>query len=175
MITQLASSATFNLRQLHQVISQTGSLQYASSMSILFGSSIGMHVRHIIEFYQCLLQGNSSGTVNYDARKRDLRIENDVDHASEALLDCVETINELDGNADLLLITSVDGSETQCHIPTNIFRELTYLIEHSIHHMAIIKMAFNENYSQIEIPENFGVAYSTIKHKQCVHSNVSAS
>ena len=36
-----------------------------------------MHTRHIIEFYQCLIEQASEGQINYDSRKRDVRIESD--------------------------------------------------------------------------------------------------
>ena len=111
MIAHLAGSAIFNLRQINEVISQTGHLEYASSLSVLFGSSIGMHVRHIIEFYQCLLEGSKSGTVNYDARKRDLLIETDVHHATTNICDCIVGIEDLETNEELLLLTSTEESD----------------------------------------------------------------
>jgi hypothetical protein len=65
----------------------------------------------------------------------------------------------------LMLATSYDGEEL-LEIPTSFNRELVYLIEHTIHHLAIIKIGLNEAFPTIEIPENFGVAYSTIRFKE---------
>ena len=50
-------------------------------------------------------------------------------------------------------------------VSSSFFRELTYLIEHTIHHLAIIKIGLNEVYPAIEIPKNFGVAHSTIRYQ----------
>jgi len=52
-------------------------------------------------------------------------------------------------------------------IPSNYYRELAYNLEHTIHHMALIRVGVNE-VSSIELPVEFGVAYSTVKYrKQC--------
>jgi hypothetical protein len=47
-------------------------------------------------------------------------------------------------------------------------REMVYLVEHSIHHYALIRIGLQENFPKIIIPENFGIAYSTIKHREKV-------
>ncbi len=166
MLQHLTKSATYSLHQLDEVLEQTSNVQYATGLSILFGSSIGMHVRHIIEFYQCMLKGVSTSSINYDARERNLRIESDIEYARTILAECIHEIESILENKELILMTSQDLSSDYFRIPTNSYRELTYLIEHTIHHMAIIRMAYNENFSAIKIHENFGVANSTIKHKQ---------
>jgi hypothetical protein len=57
---------------------------------------------------------------------------------------------------------SVSGLTSQ----SNIERELMYNIEHTIHHLAIIKIGLNAVAPQIALSEHFGVAPSTIRHKQ---------
>ncbi|MBK7681685.1 MAG: hypothetical protein IPJ26_04015 [Bacteroidetes bacterium] len=48
-------------------------------------------------------------------------------------------------------------------------RELAYNIEHAIHHMAIIKIAIENAYSDIVLDKAFGVAPSTIRfQRECV-------
>jgi hypothetical protein len=52
-------------------------------------------------------------------------------------------------------------------MPTNYYREMAYNLEHTIHHMALIRTGIND-VSRISVPENFGVAISTMKYrKQC--------
>jgi hypothetical protein len=43
-------------------------------------------------------------------------------------------------------------------------RELAYNIEHTIHHMAIIKQSIIEHFTYIDLPEYFGVASSTVRY-----------
>jgi hypothetical protein len=174
MHEQLKASAILNLTQLKSALVQTDTADYTKPLNILSGSTIGMHVRHIVEFYQCLIKASATETLNYDGRDRNLQIENDIDFASNVIHESCKFIDSISENKSIVLLTSQDLDDTIMEIPTNIFREMTYLIEHTIHHMAIIKMAYISSLSNILLPENFGVAYSTIKHKQLVHSNISA-
>src|SRR5882724_1983262 len=51
--------------------------QYGYPCKSLSGNSIGQHVRHIIEMFQCLDNGYNRGEVDYEERKRDKQIETD--------------------------------------------------------------------------------------------------
>lgn len=174
MIAILLANAVYNLKQLQEVLEQSSTEEYNENLEILFQSTIGMHVRHIVEFFQCLEKGVHSGKVNYDARLRDIRIEKDKNYAIATIKDIIEGVKIFEENKNLLLCASQDLGHMQYEIPTNVWRELSYLIEHSIHHMAIIKIAYESNYKHIRIDEKFGFAYSTIKYKQDVHSKLSA-
>jgi hypothetical protein len=57
-----------------------------------------------------------------------------------------------------------DSEETMV-IATNYLRELTYNIEHAVHHMAIMKIGIREVAGYINLPIDFGVAVSTIRYK----------
>jgi hypothetical protein len=54
-------------------------------------------------------------------------------------------------------------------VETSAGRELVYNIEHAIHHIAMIKIAVINLLPHIKLPDNFGVAYSTIfyREKEC--------
>lgn len=51
-------------------------------------------------------------------------------------------------------------------IPTSLERELMYNIEHTIHHLALIKVGLKLVYPDLDLPNHFGVAPSTIKFQQ---------
>jgi uncharacterized damage-inducible protein DinB len=170
MATQyLTSSAINGLYHIYCLLIQLAPKQYASKLPILFESSIGMHVRHILEFYQCFLVGVETGIINYDHRKRDIELQNDTVFAKEILSKLIRSLESLKIGTQLLLISAQDHTDRCFEIPSHTDRELTYLIEHAIHHMAIIKMAVSEHFPEVQLPEHFGVAYSTIKYKEtCV-------
>ena len=66
------------------------------------------------------------------------------------------------------LLVLQNESADNLEIDTNFYREALYNIEHTIHHMALIRVGIKE-VSSITLPEYFGVAPSTIQHKKaCV-------
>jgi hypothetical protein len=60
--------------QLTTTLDQLNRQQYSQPCLTLFNATIGQHVRHIIELFQCLENGYASGSVNYEKRKRDTAI-----------------------------------------------------------------------------------------------------
>jgi hypothetical protein len=153
------------LNELAETILLLNNDKYAQKSSLLNGSSIGGHTRHVIELFQCLLTGYETGFVNYENRKRNITLETNADIASAALQNIAEEI--LQPNKILLLQSKF--AEMELEIETNYFREIIYNLEHSIHHMALIRVAINE-LTDITLSETFGVAPSTIQYKkeQCV-------
>jgi hypothetical protein len=150
------------ITQLTDLLNDIDSVVYKDALRPLHYSTTGQHVRHITEFYLCLLKGYESGEVDYDARERNLLIEINKDFTIEILENIVQDLRKLKSDKPLILKSSFGGEESM-EIPTSFFRELTYLIEHTIHHLAIIKIGLNEVYPEIQIPKNFGVAHSTIR------------
>ena len=137
---------------------------YKDALQPLHYSTIGQHVRHITEFYLCALSGYKNGVVDYDARERNILIEIDKDFTIRTLENVKYQLQELNLDRNLILKNKFIGNESM-DVSSSFFRELTYLIEHTIHHLAIIKIGLNEVYPAIEIPKNFGVAHSTIRYQ----------
>jgi hypothetical protein len=140
--------------------------QYVYAGKILSNATIGQHVRHIIEMFICLEEGYTNGKVNYENRKRDSRIETQKDFAISLLHSVYEGLNKENKNIILEAVFSDDAADL-INFDTNYYREIAYNLEHTIHHMALIKVGIRE-VSDIELPEGFGIASSTIKYrKEC--------
>lgn len=152
------------LRNLLTIISYEA---YSSPLTLLHGSSVGQHIRHTLEFYQCLFEQAPHGFVDYDARNRDLRLENDPDFSLAFIHTLEEALTKTISNTPIILKTSFLGSQSE-EIQTSPARELVYMAEHAIHHFAIIKIALKEQFPEIALPAHFGVAYSTIKYRENV-------
>lgn len=150
--------------QLSDSLAQLSDAEYCQPSAILFNATIGQHVRHIIELFQCLENGYDGGKVNYEKRKRDYRIETDRGLAASLLKDIY---HQLDRPNREMVLEAEDYEDTGevISIPSNYYREIAYNLEHTIHHMALIRVGIHE-VSSVVLPSEFGVAYSTIKYRQ---------
>lgn len=157
-------SATQQLfTQIQQTLVVLTNTQYTTKSKVLSGATIGQHVRHIIELYIELQKGYQCGTVHYENRKRDHVIETDKLFAQQQMNSILNNLQQ--PNKPLLLNAAFEiDNDTTLTINTNYYRELVYNIEHTVHHMALLRIGLNE-VSNITLPENFGIAVSTIKHK----------
>jgi len=124
-------------------------------------SSVGEHTRHIIESFQELNKGFELGEINYENRPRNSEIENNRLFA----ISCLESIiAELSKQNKCLKLASVQNGLLVL-VDTNYERELMFTIDHCVHHQAIIKILLN-SYGVNGISDNFGVAKSTLRHKE---------
>jgi hypothetical protein len=152
------------LLQLQQTLANLTDQQYTAPVDLLSGSTIGSHVRHLIEFYLELIKGYDSGHVNYDKRKRDHSIESNRWVALEKL----EEIGSAIIRPDKQLMLAADlaaGEDGPLEVRTNYFRELIYNLEHTVHHMALLRVGIGA-VSSLVLPPAFGVAMSTLKFRQ---------
>jgi uncharacterized damage-inducible protein DinB len=172
---QLKEATTNVFNQLKDTLSRLSIQHYCCTQPILSGSSVGQHVRHILEFYQCLAAGFEAGEVNYDLRARNHILEQYPEIAVEMLDDFLLFIQGSETKKTLTLNFTFSSEENIEAIATNLERELLYNLEHAIHHMAIIKIGILQLQPDFVFPENFGVASSTVRHQQHVHRKLSAS
>ena len=159
----MISTSFQTIEQFKTVLLELPDHCYTKPCDSLSGATIGEHTRHIIELYQCLLNGYNHAEVSYDRRKRDKRIEQDVYHAVEQLQHIQESLGQ--PNKDIKVIYNLAGNDTS--LDSNFFREVMYNLEHTIHHLALIKVAIIQ-FTDIELPDSFGVAPSTMQFRsQC--------
>lgn len=151
-------------KQLQTTIGSLSNEQYSAPSSFLTGATIGQHIRHIIELFQELETGYKTGIVNYDNRKRDRRIETDRSFAVQQLDDLHAGIGKPDKK--LMLKAGYDPvTDDFAEVETNYMRELIYNLEHTVHHMALIRVGIKE-VSKIYLSDDFGIAASTLKFRQ---------
>lgn len=170
----MKSSIIKNLEEVKDLLNGISEDHYSNKLEVLSGASIGQHLRHILEFYQCLFLGYKSGVVNYDSRKRDLQLESDLSFAISNIEIIINQLLEVKQDFDLVLVANYSTDEsTDEKIKTSFYRELAYNLEHSIHHQALIKIAITEMKLTGLVNSEFGFAPSTIRfNNQNVHSNL---
>jgi uncharacterized damage-inducible protein DinB len=165
-LMQLSRACNAILNQLIDLVSQLKDDDFTKPSVTLSHSTIGQHLRHTVEFFICLEQGYTTGVVNYDNRTHDKLIETDRFLALNALYRIQEFISSIQIDQPLQLEVGYHpNNEESIVIETNFWRELTYNIEHAVHHMAIMKIGIRETAPYVSLPSDFGVAVSTLRYK----------
>ena len=148
--------------QLDEVLTQLNDEQYVQPCTVLNGGTVGQHARHIIELFQCLERGYLTGEVCYDRRDRDKAIETSKVLASKLLQGISHNINR--PNITLQVAAEVFTTNGE-PLQSNYLRELAYNLEHTIHHLALLRPALTE-IADLRVGVAFGVAPSTLKYRE---------
>ena len=161
------TSAINLLDQLHSVVDQFTAEAFCKPVATLSNSSIGQHVRHTLEFFICLMDSASDQVINYDNRKHDPYLEKDPKLAQDIIHSAKTFLAETRKDYPLTLMANyeIEADETSA-IPSSYLRELAYNIEHTIHHMALIKVGIKADFAQVKLPDHFGVASSTVRYQK---------
>lgn len=156
------------VNQINGILTSIEDQLYKAPLAIYNGSSIGQHFRHIYDFFHCLARGAAQQTVDYAQRERDVRIEQDPLFAMSAFGQELEYLLTLEEYTPVKVRGdfSIQNDVNRPEYPSSLGREITFLHDHAVHHLAIIKIGL-----QIEAPElikdhTFGVAPSTVKFRQ---------
>lgn len=154
------------LKQGAQLLRSISDEAYTTTAHEYFGSGIGRHLRHILDHYTCFLEGE--GTIDYDARNRDERLEIDRSHALRTLDSIVARLESSHDGGNVRLVIhcneGIEGPEASAGSESSELRELQYLASYTIHHYAIIGLILK--ILGHTIPQDFGVAPSTIAHER---------
>src|SRR4051812_39915738 len=167
---QLINACGMILDQLEDVVTQITAEDFAKPSSALSNSTVGQHLRHTVEFFLCLESGFRDGVINYDKRAHDKLIESDKFIALNAIRRVKDFVVATSIDTGLKLDVGYERDTEDCvTIQTNYFRELTYNIEHAVHHMALIKIGVREVAGYVALPPEFGIAVSTLRHNHAVN------
>lgn len=154
------------LAQLKEIILQLEDGHFSKPAAVLSQATLGQHIRHTIEFFLCLMDGRREGRINYDHRKHDPLIEQDAALALRVIEDIRAFLKKETMDFSLLLEANYSLHEDACvTMPSSFYRELAYNIEHTIHHMALLKVALNSEFTYMQLPPHFGVASSTTRYQ----------
>lgn len=164
---QLYTSVKALFCQLHAALDGLTAEAYVAASRHLSGVTVGQHVRHVVELFTELNKGYYTGVVDYESRQRNYGLETDKDSAAEALRDVLVRLHKPD--KPLLLRTDLSADDDDAFtVHSTYYRELLFNLEHTVHHMALIRVGIQE-LTHVQLPERFGVAAATLKHRQqCV-------
>lgn len=174
----VVNSNIFFLNQGIDLLSQVSDEIYASNNGTYNKSGIGRHFRHIIEHYLSLVNETNS-TIDYDARERDLRLENNRELMISTMSEVISSLEKFSIKPDYLQkeinVRSNEGigEEDSPLSSSTIRRELQFLISHTVHHYALIGLILKT--MGFDPSPEFGIAPSTLKHEQQKKISVQAS
>lgn len=157
------------LQQLNKLLLSLTDEQYNKKVAHLGNASIGGHTRHVIELLQCAIDGYSTGEVDYVNRKRNLLLETDRMFA-QSVLQQLDGLIKVPDRQLSLVVEQIEGVIELTNVTTTYYREVVYNTEHTIHHLALIKVAIIDMKLDI-IDNDFGMAYSTIKYQATLEKN----
>jgi hypothetical protein len=121
----------------------------------------GKHIRHVLDHLLTFIVSVETGVLDYNCRNRESIEESDW-HAAQAQLDqIISTLEALPiGEQTLQVISETDsGVEMIEHFSSNVPREILFLINHTMHHAAYIRLLAKG--CDITFPEHIGIAPAT--------------
>jgi uncharacterized damage-inducible protein DinB len=166
-VAPLARSNVEYLRQGRALIAALDEDEYAGTAPSSPRGGVGAHFRHVLDHYGCLLTGLAGGSVDYDAREREVELEQRREFALERIDATVAALERLPpsaGKRELEVSVDCDEPGRRSASRSSLARELQFLVSHTVHHYAVIALLLRSR--GIEPGRDFGVAPSTLRYEQ---------
>src|SRR5690348_2830936 len=105
------------LRQALHLVERLGDAVYSTPAPGFAPHRVGSHLRHILEFYRCFLEGLDSSRIDYDSRRRDQAIELSRAAASKAIRSIVQALETRSGLREerMVSVRMEDAEESRVH------------------------------------------------------------
>jgi hypothetical protein len=129
---------------------------------------VGSQFRHLLDHYLAFLDGWAAGRVDYDARGRNRETETDPAKAlrvAQWIVGELERIHFEDGDRAVLVQIDSGGNDgVPDWRPSTVGRELQFLVSHTVHHYALIKLLLEDR--GVLTDEELGTAPSTAAYRR---------
>ncbi|WP_281647231.1 DinB family protein [Parendozoicomonas sp. Alg238-R29] len=149
--------------QLSDFIGGLSEAEYNYTHGTVLSSSIGQHLRHILDLYHSLMTSSGFELVDYDIRRRGAALETDKS-AGVAELKAIRqwvielTSQQLEGFCTVKTEVMLSDSSSVTAEST-VQRELCFVSSHLTHHLAL--MAISAKLAGCEVSDNVGLAPAT--------------
>ena len=167
-MNKVISSSVNILDQLQDFISSIDAATYQASHKPMFDSSIGQHLRHILDLFQALIKNSDAPIIDYDIRQRGIPLETVQQEGIQALKivrQWMTNLNEDDLKRSVTILTEVDLTEKYSAQLTSSFgRELVFASTHAVHHLAL--MATIAKVLGCQVDAQYGVAPATATYQR---------
>jgi len=153
------------LQQALALVNQIDDATFSTSPGGLAPHRAGSHLRHVLEFYECLLVGLPLSRIDYDARNRDETLERSRQAAAAKISSIIFRLEELSWlpeNSNLAV--RVEDADEDVYLSSSTGRELQALSSHTIHHFALIAVTLRLH--GFEVDPAFGMSPSTLRYQR---------
>ncbi len=158
-----------NIQAIDQALAflmQLSDSHYVSVQTPYVNSSIGQHMRHIVDVFFAVTRRIDPSLIDYDLRRRGADIETSREIAIRELnevRDWMVSYDILPGRGDderIAIRTEVMLQDTlSVEIESSIVRELVFASSHAVHHFALISVI--AKLQGVKLDESFGLAPAT--------------
>lgn len=164
------------LEQCESLLSVLDPNQYTYRSEVIAGSTIGQHLRHVLDHFASLAPALRGEVIDYDRRQRDTPVEHDLGVGVSRLrslgaeLAAIEP-QWMDRAVRVRVMLNEEGSEAE--LGSTMAREVAFATHHAIHHQAMIAAIATE--LGVVAPAGFGKAPSTAHHDRSLGARAEAA
>ena len=154
-----------NLNRGVNLLNSIDDQQYAENSTAPYFSSIGIHMRHVLDVFDCILRGLETGMIDLSDRKRNELAETHVAMGIDYFSEVKERLLQLE-NQDLDRVVQVKDDLGLGMVTANytLAAALIQAHSHAIHHFASIGYIISQ--LGISLPDgDFGYNPTTPKNK----------
>ncbi len=152
----MISAITHNLHRGVKLLNSINDKQYNDSSVAPYYSSIGIHMRHILDVFDCIFEGLETKKVDLTARKRNELVEIKVKFGLSYFDEIIKKLKKLESeNLDIVVQVQDDLGLGLVTANYTLASALIQAHSHAIHHFASIGYVISQ--LGIELPDaDFG-------------------
>ncbi|MGE5945029.1 MAG: hypothetical protein ACM31G_11895 [Flavobacteriales bacterium] len=139
----IIQSALKTLQKSQYILANLSNDQLSNTSVSPYYSSIGSHIRHILDFYDCILNKDLENRIDLTARSRNKAVENCCNLATEYLNSITEKLKDSDYNINDMVMVTDDLGLGKIEMSYTLAAALSQANSHTIHHYAIINYILN--------------------------------
>ena len=148
----IIQSALKTLEKSEYLLNSLSNNQLCNASIPPYYSSIGTHIRHILDFYDCIYNVSTENKIDLTARSRNKTVESNCDCAKDYLEKILNTLKSVERDVNQKVIVIDDLGLGKIEMLYTFGALLAQANSHTIHHYAIIsyileglKINFNDS------------------------------
>lgn len=153
MKIEIIRAVNENLNKASQLLQSLEEEKYIDESIAPYHSSIGSHIRHILDFFNCIFEGIDANKIDLTTRKRDERISTNISFALESISKVQQTMLTFSNtNTDYLVHVTDNLGQGNVTVEYTLESILTHANSHAVHHYAVIGYMLSQLNVEHKVP-----------------------